>query len=260
LAPGDSALRIKYDLDWREPHTLLKVSFPTAFLGRDARFGAPFGSVKRPQWPGLPTAEAMWEVPASRWGFVPDESESEGFFVVTQSKFGFSSREGCLGVSLVRSAQITSENRGAHASSHPETIRRTLSPHEISDISNHTIDLAVGRFHAEMPRAEQPAALAESLFQEHVVFKGRPGNCGFLGLEGGESLQPVWAVPVDDKSWTLRLHETLGRSGSVRVKLDDGWNIHQVDLSGRRSTHQPVQGTVKFSAYQVVSLQISKNS
>ena len=260
LAPGDSALRIKYDLDWREPHTLLKVSFPTAFLGRDARFGAPFGSVKRPQWPGLPTAEAMWEVPASRWGFVADDSESEGFFVVTQSKFGFSSREGCLGVSLVRSAQITSENRGADASSHPETIRRTLAPHEVSDIGNHTIDLAVGRFHAEMPRAEQPAALAESLFQEPVVFKGHPGNCGFIGLEGGESLQPVWAVPGGKESWTLRLHETLGRSGSVRVKLDDGWNIHQVDLSGSRSTHQPVQGTVKFSAYQVVSLQISKNS
>jgi alpha-mannosidase len=67
-------------------------------------------------------------------------------------------------------------------------------------------------------------------------------------------------VPGGKESWTLRLHETLGRSGSVRVKLDDGWNIHQVDLSGRRSTHQPVQGTVKFSAYQVVSLQISKNS
>ena len=260
LAPGDSALRIKYDLDWQEPHTLLKVSFPTAFLGRDARFGAPFGSVKRPQWPGMPTAEAMWEVPASRWGFVADDSESEGFFAVTQSKFGFSSREGCLGVSLVRSAQITREDRGAHAGSHPETIRRTLSPHEVSDIGNHTIDLAVGRFHAEMPRAEQPAALAESLFQEPVAFKGRPGNCGFLGLEGGESLQPVWAVPAGDKCWTLRLHETLGRSGRVRVKLAEGWNIHQVDLSGRRSTNQPVQGMVKFSAYQVVSLQISKDS
>jgi alpha-mannosidase len=67
-------------------------------------------------------------------------------------------------------------------------------------------------------------------------------------------------VPGGKESWTLRLHETLGRSGSVRVKLDEGWSIVQVDLSERRSTNQPVQGTVKFSAYQVVSLQISKDS
>lgn len=260
LAPGDSALRVKYDLDWHEPNTLLKVSFPTAFLGRDARFGAPFGSVKRPQWPGLPTAEAMWEVPASRWAFVADDSESEGFFAVTQSKFGFSAREGCLGVSLVRSAKITREDRGANAGSHPEPIRRTLSAHEVSDIGNHTIELAVGRFHAEMPRVEQPAALAENLYHKPVVFNGHSGHCGFLGLEGGGSLQPVWAVPDGNQSWTLRLHETLGRSGSVRVNLAEGWNIHQVDLSGNRSTSQPVEGIVKFSAYQVVSLQISKNS
>lgn len=258
LGPGDSTLRIQYDLDWQEPHALLKVSFPTAFLGRDARFGAPFGSVKRPQWPGLPTAEAMWEVPASRWAFVADDSESEGFFAVSQSKFGFSAREGCLGVSLVRSARITREDRGANAGPHPETIRRTLSPHEVSDIGNHTIDLAVGRFHAEMPRGEQPAALAESLFQKPVAFKGRSGNCGFLGLEGGGSLQPVWAVPDGAQSWILRLHETLGRSGSVRVKLAEGWNIHQINLSGQQSADQPDQGVVKFSAYQIVSLQISK--
>jgi alpha-mannosidase len=260
LEPGDSALRIRYELDWQEPHTLLKASFPTGFLGRDARFGAPFGSVKRPQWPGAPTAEAMWEVPASRWAVVADDSECEGFFAVTEAKFGFSCREGSLGLSLVRSALITREDRGHKAGSHPEPIRRTLSPHEVSDIGLHIIDLAIGRFHSAMPRAEQPAALAESLFQSPVFFDGDAGNCGFLGLEGGESLQPVWAVPGDETSWTLRLHETLGRSGQTKLLLAPGWKATRVDLSGNPLQAHSSTDPLCFNAYQVVSLLLTRHT
>jgi alpha-mannosidase len=260
LEPGDPVLRIRYQLDWQEQHTLLKASFPTGFLGRDARFGAPFGSVKRSQWPGPTTSEAMWEVPGSRWAVVTDDSECEGFFAVTEAKFGFSCREGCLGLSLVRSAKITSEDCGRKAGSHPEPIRRTLSPHEVSDIGLHTIDLAIGRFHSAMPRVEQPAALAESLFQSPVFFDGQAGNSGFLGLEGGESLQPVWAVPVDETSWTLRLHETLGRTGRTLLLLAPGWKATRVDLSG--NPHQAHNSTepLCFTAYQVVSLLLTRHT
>lgn len=257
LEPGDSALRIGYELDWQEAHSLLKASFPTGFLGRDARYGAPFGSVKRSQWPGAPAAEAMWEVPASRWATVCDDGEAEGFFAVTQSKFGFSCREGCLSVSLVRSAKISNEDRGHQAGSHPEPIRRTLAPHEVSDIGSHVIEMAVGRFHAGMPRAEQPAALAESLFQTPIVFNGTPGDCGFLGLEDGDSLQPVWAVPGGANTWTLRLHETLGRSGKARLILAPGWKARRVDLSGNPSEERSIEDHVKFNAYQIVSLCLS---
>lgn len=260
LQPESSTLGIHYELDWQEPYALLKVSFPTSFLGRDARFGAPFGSVKRPQWSGTPTAEAMWEVPASRWGIVCDDAETEGVFVVTQSKFGFSCRDGSLGVSLVRSAFITNEDRGRKAGTHPEPIRRTLAPHEVSDLGPHSIRLAIGRFSSAMPRSEQPAALAESLFQSALVFRGSPTHCGFLGLEGGESLQPVWAVPGESHDWTLRLHETLGRSGSVRFALAEGWHIEQIDLSGSPTQNQPHDGCVNFRAYQIVSVRFFRNS
>lgn len=258
LAAGDLALRIEYDLDWQEEHSLLKAVFPTGFLGRDARFGAPFGSVKRPQLAGPPAAEAMWEVPASRWAVVSDDSESRGFFVVTEAKYGFSCREGILGLSLVRSAKITNEDRGFIRGSHPEPLRRTLSPNVCSDIGQHRIPVAIGMFDPDAPREEHPSALADILFTPPVEYSGHETSSGFLGLEGGSSLQPAWARPIGSGTWVLRLHETLGRAGVARLRLQEGCAARRVDLSVRASKEKITGNQIRFSPYQIVSIEISK--
>lgn len=250
---GSPVLGIEYDLDWQEETTLLKVVFPTGFAGRDARFGSPFGSVRRSQVGGTSIAEAQWEVPMSRWCLVADDAESEGFYLISEAKYGVTARDGSLGLSLVRSALITSEDRGAKAGSHPETIRRTLSPSRYSDLGRHRIALAVGRFQPGAPRAEQPAALAEILFTPPVSYLGGRVSCGFLGLEGGESLQPVWAKPEKGGAWVLRLHETLGRRGRARVRAEPGWLLSQIDLSGRRLRGLS-GGRLDFRPYEVVSV------
>lgn len=259
LEAGQPVLGIAYELDWQEENTLLKAVFPTGFNGHDARFGAPFGSARRPQAGGSLASEAMWEVPMSRWCVVSDDAESEGFFVVTEAKYGASCRNGTLGLSLVRSALITSEDRGARAGSHPETIRRTLSPHVCSDIGTHHIALAVGRFDPASPRAEQPAALADILFTPPLPYRGGPVSCGFLGLDGGESLQPSWAQPEEGGAWVLRLHETLGRSGTVRLRAAPGWRLSRVDLSGKRRGALP-GGKLAYRPYEVVSVQFARSA
>ena len=257
LDAGDSALRIEYDLDWQDEHTLLKAVFPTGFLGRDARFGAPFGSVKRPQLGGTSAAEAMWEVPASRWAVVADDSESDGFFVVTESKYGFSCRDGAIGLSLVRSAKITCEERGDKRGSHPEALRRTLAPDVFSDIGSHHIAIAIGKFDPAAPREEHPAALADLLFTPPIEYRGAAADCGFLGLSGGDSLQPAWAVPAGPGKWTLRLHETLGRSGEATLHLKNGFRARRVDLSGKPAKEKIARNRIPFSPYKVVSIEIS---
>ena len=253
LEAGQPVLGIEYELDWQEKATLLKAVFPTAFTGRDARFGSPYGSVGRSQSGGDPSSEALWEVPMSRWCALTDDGESEGFFLVTEAKYGVTCRHGCMGLSLVRSALITSEDRGAKAGSHPETIRRTLAPSLFSDIGQQRIALAVGRFDPMAPRAEQPAALADILFTPPIVYRGGPVSCGFLGLQGGESLQPSWAKPEPDGAWVLRLHETLGRRGTVHVQAAPGWHLTRVNLSGE-SRGSLKRGTLSFRPYEVISI------
>jgi alpha-mannosidase len=254
---GAPVLRITYELDWRERDCLLKTLFPTSYVGTMARFGGPFGSVRRPQTGGTSQAEAMWEVPFSRWCVVSDDSESEGLMMVTEAKYGAACRDGVLGLSLIRSVQVTCENRGGgRKESHPESLRRTLAPDTLSDLGPHTIPVAIGRFDPGAPREEQPAALADLLFTPVLPYEGTTCSAGFLGLEGGASLQPSWAQPLPDGQWVLRLQETLGRQGSVKVKAAPGWRLRQVDLSNALLQPLP-EGRVEYRPYQVVSIRFT---
>ncbi len=263
LEAGAAQLRIDVELDLQKPLTLVKMLFPTKFAGRQARFGAPFGSVLRDQVPGGPAAEAQWEVAASRWVAVADETEADGLFVATEAKYGFSARDGVLGLSLVRSAAITCEEEPCadKPGSHPHALRRTHASSPFSDLGRHAIALAVGRHSADAPRDEQAAAVADLFFTAPLPYQGRPCAAGFLGLEGGESLQPVWAKPSDQVrgAWVLRLNEVLGRRGRARLLLAPGWRARRVDLS--ESSLGPARDlrSVDFTPYALISLRMEKS-
>ncbi len=264
LEAGASCVRIDLDLDLRKPLTLVKMLFPTKFAARQARFGAPFGSVLRDQVPGPVSAEAQWEVPASRWAAVFDETESDGLFVVTEAKYGFAARDGVLGLSLARTASITCEEEPRSApSSHPHALRRTHADPPFSDIGTHKISLAVGRHSADAPRDEQATALADALFTPVLSYRGPACAAGFLGLEGGESLQPVWAKPAESGrgAWVLRLNEVLGRRGKAKLRLAPGYRARPVDLSEkplRPSRTLRDGGFIEFTPYALLSLRIEK--
>jgi alpha-mannosidase len=259
LEAGAPVLRIGVDVEWRRPEAMLKMTFPTACRGTHARFAAPFGSVLRRQVPGDLASEAQWEVPASRWAAVSDDAERDGLFVVTKDKYGFSCRDGTLGLTLLRSAAITCEGADTHArASHPPTLRRTQAPAKFSDLGSHRIELAVGRHDAAAPRDEQPAAWADLLYQTPVVCRGVARSAGFLGLEGGETLQPVWAMPLGRGRWILRLNETLGQRGSARLRLAGGWRARRVDLRGRPAGPARDLKTLSFGPYALVSVLIER--
>jgi alpha-mannosidase len=264
LEAGASCLRIGLELDLRKPLTLVKMLFPTKFAARQARFGAPFGSVLRDQVPGPVSAEAQWEVPASRWAAVFDETESDGFFVVTEAKYGFTARDGVLGLSLVRSASITCEEEPRQTpSSHPHALRRTHAEPPYSDLGRHQINLAIGRHAADAPRDEQAPALADSLFTPVLSYRGPACSAGFLGLEGGESLQPVWAKPAEAGrgAWILRLNEVFGRRGRAKLRLAPGCRARLVDLSEkplRPSRTLRDKASIDFTPYALLSVRIEK--
>ncbi len=268
LEAGASCLRVEVDVDWRAEKTLLKMLFPTAYAGRQARYGAPFGSVQRAQVPGDLADEAMWEVPASRWAAVCDETEAEGLFVVTEAKYGFSCRDGVLGLSLLRSAAITCEGAEGHGErSHPASLRRTRAASKFSDMGRQRIALALGRHDASAPREEQAASLADTLFTAPLAYRG-PATpaAGLVALEGGETLHPVWAKPAEGGkgAWVLRLNETLGRRGRATLRLAPDWSARRVNLleqpeaaSGVRSIKDGV--TIDYTPYALISLRIQRS-
>ena len=250
-------LQIEYEINWQEEQTLLQVIFPTAFDGRMARFGAPFGSVLRSQQAGPPRDEAMFEGAASRWAIVSDDSESAGLAVLSEAKYGFSCREGTLGVSLIRSPRVTGEDPD-HRRLFPVSLRRGGARPSFSDQGTHTIKLALAYHRTGLPRVHLAPMLAETLFTPSIACTTPEIDAGFLGIEGGESLIPCWAKPADDEDgWILRLHETFGHRGKAKLKLREGFKAFRLTLA-ENGTGTPVKGALDFSPYELISIRITR--
>ncbi len=264
LSPIAPVLLIELEVDWRDPHALLKLHFPTAYQAPSARFGGPFGSILRPQRPGMEAAEAIWEAPGSRWACVADEGERQGLFLVTESKYGFSCRDGNLALSLLRSPAPPGTASDLDTSTHDwhKTYTTPLAEdtwqRPLTDLGSQVIRLAVGFFDRQAPRESQPAALADTLFTPAIgLANPLSGTSGFEGLIGGESLVPCWVVPEPSGRWILRLHETLGEHGCVRIMTTPGWNLSRTDLSGKH--YEPlVNNELKFRPYDLVSIRFSQ--
>ena len=248
-------LHIEYDIDWHEEHALLKASFPTAYAGRNARFGAPFGSVLRGQQPGISRDEAMFESAASRWAIVADDGEAEGLGVITEAKYGFSCRDGELGVSLVRSPNVTGSDAN-HRRLFPDSIRTGGARAAFSDQGRHVVRVAVCLHSPETPREYQASALADSLFTPPIAYTGGAVNAGLLGVDGPASLIPTWAKPAaDGKGWILRLNETMGRRGVARIRLGPGLKAYRTSLAEEPGDGMSVS-ELAVSPYELVSLRV----
>ena len=254
LEAGSPLLHIEMKLDWRESEHLLKIHFPTLFAATNARFGSPFGSVLRSQVAGDLASEAKWEVPFSRWLAIFDEGEAEGLFLVTEAKYGATVRDGDIGLSLVRSPRVTGME--GHGAAYPAHLSRLKHPSRFSDQGRHVIRLALGRHAGDLPRERQPASVADTLFTPPLVYQGRPIVPVLESLEGGETLVPAWVMPLEGKSWLLRLHETAGRRGTVKLRATRGWKMERAGLEGEPQGRIDPRG-VNFTPYQIVSVRFS---
>jgi alpha-mannosidase len=255
LESGSVVLRLEAEVDWHEPHTLLKLHFPTAYRGLNARFGAPFGSVLRSQQPGMPSVEAQWEVPGSRWAAVSHDGERSGLALITEAKYGFSARDGELTVSLLRGARITGCDDHRYAAPPGLSHHQPNSP--FSDQGRHVIKLALARYESSGRETALPAALADTLFATPIVYRGPARDAGLLAVEGAPSLVPAWAVPATESAWVLRLHEVSGQPGTASLKLAPGWSARRCGLDGTPAASLP-RGQLKFRPYEIVSVRLER--
>lgn len=254
LRAGEPALRVRYRVEWRDTDLLLKAVITTAYRGSQARFGCPYGSILRSQQPGYPREEAQWEVPASRWMIVSDDTQGQGLAVVTEAKFGFTVRDGSVGVSLVRSALVT------EADLHPQ-IRTTPDRPRHSDLGEHVIEMAIGLHASGRGAADHPAALADTLFTPCIHYVGASISAGLAGIETSPTVVAAWAKPLAAHSWVLRLHETSGQAGFARLRLDPAWSAVRSTLAdpGEPEAAAPADQTeFAIPPYAVTSIQIRR--
>jgi alpha-mannosidase len=254
LEAGSPLLHVTIDLDWQEPEALLKLVFPTEYAGTHARYGAPFGSVLRPQVPNGMQSESMWEVPFSRYLSIFDEGEREGMCFISENKYGASVRDGSVGVSLVRSPRVTGFD--AHGLGWPSHLTRLNIDSPYSDIGKHQIRMAIGRYDSELPRERQPASLADTLFTAPILYRGAKIEAILRSIDGGETLVPCWVKP-SGQGFIIRLHEVGGRRGSIRISLSGGWTVLKTDIGEQDA--ESIDGELSFKPYEIVSLLIRES-
>jgi alpha-mannosidase len=252
LDAGSRWLRCEAAVAWQEDHRLLKFHAPTGYRGRMARFGCPFGSVQRPQQPGVAADEAMWEVPGQRWAAVTDE-DGTGLAIVSEAKYGFSCKDGDLGLSLLRAPG---------------------DPDPRADRGDHVLRFAVGRHESHSAvTAGTPAdlyataAAADALFTPPVVAPGRrrtragdDRGHGPFRLRNLGSLVPSWVEPLRN-GYVIRLHETNGASGSATVQLDHpARGVDLIDFVGTViGRAAPLGGDawrIDYRPYQIISVRV----
>ncbi|MEM6750478.1 MAG: glycoside hydrolase family 38 C-terminal domain-containing protein [Planctomycetota bacterium] len=251
LAPASPVLEVELDIDFQEPWTLLKAAMGTGYRGTDARFGCPFGSVTRRQLPGSVEDDSRHEGAASRWAVVSDAAGDQGLMLITEAKYGMGASDGLLHLSLLRSVSYagTGGGEGAGMGEGGDFSRGLLT-----DIGRHKIRYALGGFRADAPRADQPAQLAETLYQPAVPVAAAPARPGpIAALEAGDTLVASWARPWRD-GVLLRFHETLGRRGSATLRLRDGWVGQPAEMDGEpMGDGVSSDVTLDFTPYRVVT-------
>ncbi len=251
LEAGSPVLRLEVVVDWADDERLLRIEFGTSFAGRFARFGTPFGSVTRPQREKTLTADVRFEVPASRWALVGDDGEASALALVARDRFGFGCHDGLLHCTLLRSALITETATN-------EPLRSRAYGHSHSDHGHHTFQLALAWGGLDAPRDKQPAALADTLFTPPLAVAGSAGvpTRPLPQFLGGESLVPSWIKPAEDGAgFIIRLHETRGQRGNVRIDNPGNWKIHRSSLA--EECGPPVADVLSFSPCELISLRLS---
>lgn len=245
LEKDSPILQVVLDIDWQEKRKLLRFEAQTAYRGSHAWFGCPGGSVKRPQLPGYQQAEMMWEVPGSRWAAVTDDAANGGLACITESSYGFSARNGLLGLSLLRSPwapPIGMECAGRGV-----------------DHGKHTIRFALGPFQSTHDDSPNTPALADVLYSPVLQASGSTVLDTPYRVTGGGTLINSWLLPTDD-GYVMRFYESMGTPGTATLTFKrKPESIEVVDLLGRpleRLDLNNNKATLPYSAYQILSVRV----
>ncbi len=272
LEAGSPVLKVEVVVTWREKHRMLEYHLPTLFHGRMARYGAPFGSILRPQVPGMAREEAMWEVPGSRWAAVTDDAGWNGLAIVSEAKYGFSCRDGDLSLTLLRSpVDPTLETADTSPWQSP--------PLHSTEEGQHTIRYSIARYQSRstLDSLSTPAQ-AEALYTPALAVQVltqtmAPRAAPVLLNPGGDlaTLVPSWIKPAanaqpypSSSGYILRLHETLGVGGKLALEFTQAPQaVTLVDLLEQPLSSEEairVDDThyeINYHGYQILSVLIS---
>lgn len=195
LDAGSPLLVFDTAVDWRERRTWLKATFDVAPRAPSATYETAFGAVERPTHASTDADLARYEVPGHRWS---DLSEPDfGVSLLSDSRYGFSTFESRMGLSLLRGTQAPDR----HADLGEHRFAYALYPHAGDWRTADTVAMGA-RFNRPVLWA---AGAAEVLEMPLVTVS--PGSVVLDTIKPAE----------DGEGWVVRLYESGGGAATVRL-------------------------------------------
>ncbi|HQY92698.1 glycoside hydrolase family 38 C-terminal domain-containing protein [Caldilinea sp.] len=139
LTAGSPLVEFATQARWREPRTMLRVTFPVAVHADEARYEIQFGHIRRPTHRNTTWDLARAETPAHKW--VDLSQRDYGVALLNDSKYGHQIKGNTIDLNLLRSVpypgpRLVTDDAVAPGDPHPaytdqgdHTFRYALYPH-----------------------------------------------------------------------------------------------------------------------------------
>jgi alpha-mannosidase len=247
LDQGSKTLKMKFSVDWKEKHVLVKAAFPLRLKNEKATYDVPCGIIERHTLPNPDLSEheqAKWEVPALGWADLTDKTCEHGVAILNSCKYGYDASHSRLRVTLLRAPTW---------------------PDKTADIGEHNFD--VGLYLHKSNAIEGQCKRAGLIFNKPlIVCEPNITNVDSSDLISMEAsffelrnenliLSTLKKSERNVDRWVIRMYETGGFSQEVDFKSSFGLKLaDRVNLL----EDQLVSKSVHVKPWEIVSFIIKK--
>jgi len=209
LAANSKCLDFETEVDWRETHKMLRVSFEVEVYSSEAVFDSQYGNIKRNTHRNTSWDKAKFEVTGHRFADLSDESY--GVALLNDCKYGYKILDNTIDLNLLRAPTMPDPkaDRGKHQFTY------SIFPHNNNFINSSVISGAA------------------QLNQPPVVFLGLPKNEMAIPfkLDSPQVVLEVIKKAERETAWIIRMFEPRGLSPKVNLLFSKEFkSVFEADL------------------------------
>ncbi|MDY0290116.1 MAG: glycoside hydrolase family 38 C-terminal domain-containing protein [Sphaerochaeta sp.] len=225
-------IEFRTEVDWRERHQLLQVSFPTTVRTEHALFDVPLGYISRKTDVNTSLERAKFEVAAHKWAALSDPTLS--IALASDCKYGYRVREGELTLSLLRSPAAPDPD--ADQGEHVFTYALLCSEEGLMPIMGGATQLNNPPIQVD----DETEALCR--------------------VEGGSVLVETVKVSEDRRALVFRLREYLGTSVQAKVHFSPTLSPASLRLTNMVEQEIEQERLFAFKPFEVKTYALDVNS
>jgi alpha-mannosidase len=203
MYPGVPRADVNMQADWHEKRILLKVAFPVSVQSNFATYEIPYGNIQRPTTRNTPEEQAMFEVPALRWGDLSDSQH--GLSILNDCKYGYDAKGNVIRLTLLRSPEYPDP----HADEGFHEFTYALYPH--------MGDWKAGE--TERRGYELNFPLIPVTAEPHTGIL--PASQSLVQIEPGNVILTAVKKAEDSAALVFRFFEFEGKTSSVRLRFPE---------------------------------------